>query len=60
MRKIEKLKRWFISAGFRSVIHLGLGVLALMIFESKFLFGAGVGIFVADNWITIGKLIKKR
>lgn len=53
----DKLKLWAASAGLRSLAYLGAGVFALLFMSSWFLFGIGLGIFGADNWVTIKELI---
>lgn len=60
MKALDKFKKWLASAGIRSVVYLGAGVAAFVLLESWFLLGIGVGIFGADNWVTIKELIKKR
>ena len=56
MTKLEKFKKWFKSAGIRSALYLVAGFIALIVFKSWLLFGVGLGIFLADNWVTIKKL----
>lgn len=59
MKVFEKFKKWLKSAGLRSVVYLAGGVAAFILLNSTFLLGVGVGIFGADNWVTIKELIKK-
>lgn len=55
----EKFKLWIQSAGLRSVVYLGAGFAAWVLLGSALLFGVGIGIFGADNWVTIKELINK-
>lgn len=59
MKLFEKFKAWIKSAGLRSIVYLAAGFAAYVLMGSSFLFGVGVGIFGADNWMTIKELIKK-
>jgi hypothetical protein len=59
METFEKVKLWFKSAGLRSVVYLGAGFAAWILLGSALLLGVGIGIFGADNWVTIRELINK-
>lgn len=59
MTFIEKIKAYLKSAGIRSVVYLLAGFSAKLLLGSEFLFGIGLGIFLADNWVTIKELINK-
>lgn len=56
----EKIKEWAKSAGLRSVVYLAAGVGAFILLGSSLLLGVGIGIFCADNWVTIKELINKQ
>ena len=56
---MEKVIKWFKSAGLRSVVYLAAGLAAWFLLVNLFLLGVGVGIFGADNWVTIKQLIKE-
>jgi len=56
---MEKVIKWFKSAGLRSVVYLAAGLAAWFLLGNLFLLGVGVGIFGADNWVTIKQLIKE-
>lgn len=60
MKALDKFKKWLASAGIRSVVYLAGGIAAFVLLNSMFLLGVGVGIFGADNWVTIKELINKR
>lgn len=57
---LEKMKAWIKSAGLRSVGYLGCAFIATTIFGMPFLAGVGVGVFLADNWVTIKKLATEK
>lgn len=57
---VEKVQAWFKSAGLRSVVYLAAGVAAFVFLGSPLLLGVGIGIFGADNWVTIKELINKK
>lgn len=59
MEPLEKFKKWIRSAGLRSIVYLAAGIAAFVLLDSMFLLGVGVGIFGADNWVTIKELIKR-
>jgi len=58
MEKIQKLKLWFLSAGFRSIGWLG-AFAALLLLGQTLLAGVSLGVFLSDNWITIKEIINK-
>ena len=60
MKTIEKVKLWISSAGFRSIGYLAGSAFAFVLLGSGVLAGIGIGIFVADNWVTIQELINKK
>lgn len=60
MKALDKFKKWLVTAGFRSVVYLAAGIIAFALLNSMFLLGVGIGIFGADNWVTIKALIKRR
>lgn len=55
---MDKFITWFKGAGLRSVGYLGAGIAAKIILSSEVLLGVGLGIFIADNIVTIKGLIK--
>lgn len=60
METYEKIKLWFKSAGLRSVVYLGAGFAAFVLLDSTLLLGVGIGIFGADNWVTIKELVNEK
>lgn len=59
MKTFEKFKAWLLSAGLRSIGWVGGCFAAALLFGSDLLLGAGIGVLVSDNWVTIKELIKK-
>lgn len=57
---IAKFKAWIKSAGLRSVGYILAGIGAKLLLGSSLLLGVGIGIFLADNWVTIKELINKK
>ena len=56
---MEKVIKWFKSAGLRSVVYLAAGLAAWILLGSTLFLGIGIGIFGADNWVTIKQLIRE-
>lgn len=56
---MKKFTAWLASAGIRSIGYIGAGLAAWLLFNSGFLLGVGVGLFVADNLVTLKELSKK-
>lgn len=57
---VVKFKAWAKTAGLRSFAYLGAGIAAKILLGSGVLLGVGIGIFLADNWVTIRELIKTK
>lgn len=55
---MDKILTWLKGAGLRSVGYLIGAIILKLLFGSQLLLGVGIGIFLADNWITIRQLIK--
>lgn len=49
---------WIKATGLRNIAYLGIGIGAKVLLGSDLVFGIGIGVFLADNWITIKNLIK--
>ncbi len=56
---MNKVIKWFKTAGLRSVVYLAAGLAAWILLGNVFLLGIGIGIFGADNWVTIKQLIRE-
>lgn len=56
---MNKVIKWFKTAGLRSVVYLAAGLATWILLGNVFLLGVGIGIFGADNWVTIKQLIRE-
>jgi len=57
---MDKIIQWFKTAGLRSIGYLAGGLIAKILFGSEMLLGVGIGVFLADNWVTIRNLVKDK